>query len=106
MVGSGRLFRALFGTLLFVGVIWFLTVGILANHASKTSTITVRSTEIFKYWKLIGREKRVVHWASDLNYVSRRRVPNGPDPIHNRYIYVLSLLSIKYASCTASKACS
>ncbi|KAE8021618.1 hypothetical protein FH972_007493 [Carpinus fangiana] len=84
MKGGGSVFRALFGALVFVGLIWFLAVGILANCARKTSTITVHSTEIFECWKLNGREKQAVHWNSDINYVSRRRVPNGPDPIHNR----------------------
>ncbi|KAH6822364.1 hypothetical protein C2S53_003829 [Perilla frutescens var. hirtella] len=29
-----------------------------------------------------GREKNLSKF--DLNYVSKRRIPNGPDPIHNR----------------------
>ncbi|KAK4603909.1 hypothetical protein RGQ29_012425 [Quercus rubra] len=84
MASNGRVFRATFGALVFVGVIWFITVGILANRASKRSTITVQSSQIFKYWKLIAREKHAVQWDFNLNYVSKRRVPNGPDPIHNR----------------------
>lgn len=93
MVWGSRVFKVLFVALVFVGVIWLLTVGILVNRASKTSTLTVRSTEIFKYWKQIGREKRAVHWPSDPNYVSKRRVPNGPDPIHNRYLFLFSSLT-------------
>ncbi|KAG6656420.1 hypothetical protein CIPAW_04G021200 [Carya illinoinensis] len=84
MVCGRRVFRALIGALIFVGVIWLSTVGIIANRKNKTSTTMERSTEIFRYWKLIGREKHTAHRHSDLNYVSRRRVPHGPDPIHNR----------------------
>ncbi|KAA0037421.1 CLAVATA3/ESR (CLE)-related protein 25 [Cucumis melo var. makuwa] len=36
-------------------------------------------------WKLIGKEKHFFHWHSDFYSVSKRRVPNGPDPIHNRH---------------------
>ncbi|XP_022961033.1 uncharacterized protein LOC111461653 isoform X2 [Cucurbita moschata] len=37
-------------------------------------------------WKVIGSEKHVFHWHSDFYSVSKRRVPNGPDPIHNRRV--------------------
>ncbi|MBA0648961.1 hypothetical protein Goshw_028908, partial [Gossypium schwendimanii] len=34
--------------------------------------------------KDLGKGKStLVHQRLDLNYISRRRVPNGPDPIHN-----------------------
>lgn len=84
MGGSGRVLKALFGFLLLVGFIWFLFVGILANRATKTTTIRISSSEIFKHSKLIGGQRLAVHQDLDLNYVSKRRVPNGPDPIHNR----------------------
>ncbi|TXG59046.1 hypothetical protein EZV62_016875 [Acer yangbiense] len=102
MESNGRVLRVLFGAVVFFGVIWVLFVGILANHATAetmtmmrartttTTTVTMKvpSTENFKQWKLIAREKNqhhTHHQDSDLNYVSKRRVPNGPDPIHNRY---------------------
>ncbi|KAK9272714.1 hypothetical protein L1049_003091 [Liquidambar formosana] len=86
--GGVRVLRTLFGALVFVGFIWFLFVGILANRVStKTTTATITtipSTLNFKHLKLIGRERHSAHKDLDLNYVSKRRVPNGPDPIHNR----------------------
>lgn len=88
MGSGGCVLRFLIGAVIFLGVIWLLFAGILANHATKT-TVTVPSTEISKHWKLIAREKHHAHQDMDLNYVSKRRVPNGPDPIHNRYIYFL-----------------
>ncbi|KAK1288157.1 CLAVATA3/ESR (CLE)-related protein 25 [Acorus calamus] len=40
----------------------------------------------FEHFRVKGREGSVVRFQSgqDLNFVSKRRVPNGPDPIHNR----------------------
>lgn len=84
--GRSKVLRALFGALLFLGVFWFLFAAILVNHTTKP-TATVSSTGVFKHWKLTGREKRAVLWdSSTFIYVSKRRVPNGPDPIHNRFI--------------------
>lgn len=37
----------------------------------------------------IAREKQI--WDSskfDLNYVTKRKIPNGPDPIHNRFVII------------------
>lgn len=90
-MGVGRrVLRAFFGVVIFWGVIWFLYVGILANQATtRKSRITVPSTRTFKHLNLIGRNSHPIHQDSDLNYVSKRKVPNGPDPIHNRYIIPL-----------------
>ncbi|KAL5740129.1 hypothetical protein ACOSP7_029016 [Xanthoceras sorbifolium] len=86
MGSNGLVLRVLFGAVVIFGVIWVLFVGILANHATETTTtmVTVPLTENFKHWKPIAREKYHTHRDTDLNYVSKRRVPNGPDPIHNR----------------------
>ncbi|KAG8637940.1 CLAVATA3/ESR (CLE)-related protein 25 [Manihot esculenta] len=85
-MGSGRrALRVLFGAIVFLGVLWFLCVGILANHAIRiTRRAQVVSTETFEHSILIGRGRYHHHKDLDLNYVSKRRVPNGPDPIHNR----------------------
>ncbi|KAM0958193.1 hypothetical protein ACFX13_023934 [Malus domestica] len=85
MESRRKVLRALFGALLLLVVFWFFLAGILVNRgAEKKPTVTVSSTKIFKHWKLIGREKHTVVWDSTFIYVSKRRVPNGPDPIHNR----------------------
>ncbi|KDP45436.1 hypothetical protein JCGZ_09685 [Jatropha curcas] len=84
-MGSGnRVLRAIFGAGVLLGVIWLLCVGILANQATKMTRTAVVSTGPFEHWKLTGRGKHHIHQDLDLNYVSKRRVPNGPDPIHNR----------------------
>lgn len=93
MGSNGSVLRVLFGAVLFFGVIWILFVVMLANHETTTrATGTVPSAENFKNWKLNAREKHHTHQDSDPFYVSKRRVPNGPDPIHNRYLSTLQFL--------------
>ncbi|EOA25615.1 hypothetical protein CARUB_v10018963mg [Capsella rubella] len=70
MGGNG--IRALVGAVLYLGMIVFLLVGILANSAS-----SVPSTEKVKTLRFSGKDVNLFH-------VSKRKVPNGPDPIHNR----------------------
>ena len=86
---KGKVLKVFIVVLVLLVVFWFLFVGIIANHATKTMTITVKSTEILKHWKWNGRERNSHYWDSHFIYVSKRRVPNGPDPIHNRYILFL-----------------
>ncbi|KAJ6866686.1 CLAVATA3/ESR (CLE)-related protein 25 [Populus alba x Populus x berolinensis] len=82
---GGRILRALLGAVLFWGVIWFLYVGILPNHATTLMPrIGVPAAGTFQHLKLSGRESHLIRHDMDPNYVSKRRVPNGPDPIHNR----------------------
>ncbi|RVW46456.1 CLAVATA3/ESR (CLE)-related protein 25 [Vitis vinifera] len=90
MGDRSRVLRILFGALIFVGLIWFSYVGVIANQATKP-VITISSTGNFKHMKLM----HAVHQDWDLNYVSKRRVPNGPDPIHNRSLvkWEFSLMS-------------
>ncbi|OMO52775.1 CLAVATA3/ESR (CLE)-related protein 25-like protein [Corchorus olitorius] len=45
-----------------------------------TKSIMVPSTKDFKHWEFVAQDTNNFH----LNHVSKRRVPNGPDPIHNR----------------------
>lgn len=83
MGGRGRVLRASLGAVLFMAFIWFLFVGVLAHRVVKKTTITTKSSELLK---LIGTERHGVKFDCDPYYVSKRRVPNGPNPIHNRYI--------------------
>ncbi|EXB47707.1 hypothetical protein L484_010492 [Morus notabilis] len=83
-----KVLRFFVGALLFLVAFWFLFAGIIADHAAKTVTLKVAtSTERLrlKHWKWNGRERDFLHGNSNFfRYVSKRRVPNGPDPIHNR----------------------
>ncbi|XP_057481270.1 CLAVATA3/ESR (CLE)-related protein 25-like isoform X2 [Actinidia eriantha] len=78
---SGRVLKAMF-----VGFIWLVLVGVLETGGTKTTTtLNPLPSGGLKHEEMRGIEKLAVHLdQSDLNYMSKRRVPNGPDPIHNR----------------------
>ncbi|KAE9612769.1 hypothetical protein Lal_00005790 [Lupinus albus] len=79
-VSSSR--RLLHGALVFVGVIWFMLLAISMNlHQTKTTMVLVPLHVISKHLKLVEMKR---HSNSGMIFVSKRRVPNGPDPIHNR----------------------
>nr|XP_009757043.1 PREDICTED: CLAVATA3/ESR (CLE)-related protein 25-like [Nicotiana sylvestris] len=65
--------KGFLGFLVLLGFVWLLLVGVYENEG-----IMKKNT------KLMKTQKRSFHSKIDLNFVSRRRVPNGPDPIHNR----------------------
>ena len=71
MGGSG--IRALVRSVVSLVIIVFLLVSILANSAP-----SVPSTENVKPLRFSGKDANLFH-------VSKRKVPNGPDPIHNRF---------------------
>ncbi|MFS8017313.1 hypothetical protein Hanom_Chr15g01378901 [Helianthus anomalus] len=56
--------RNSFRVVLLVGFCWFLLFAVLKSRGAT-------------------KQDGVV------NYASKRRVPNGPDPIHNRYVTIL-----------------
>ncbi|KAK8492565.1 hypothetical protein V6N13_017540 [Hibiscus sabdariffa] len=90
MGGSSLSFKALFRTLMLLGLI-FVGLGtlLLQSRGNKTTRIVNHDES----WSSLeeqadgqGKGKStLVHQRMDLNYMSsKRRVPNGPDPIHNR----------------------
>jgi hypothetical protein len=87
-------FKVLFGALALVGVVFLFLVDNQESGRGKmapTST-TTHSVGNFKHADVMGREKLVDHPELDFNYISKRKVPNGPDPIHNRYIFIFFIL--------------
>ncbi|XP_059648923.1 CLAVATA3/ESR (CLE)-related protein 25-like [Cornus florida] len=82
-MGISSSFKALCAALALLGFIWFVFVGTLEVGGRKTTALNGRPTASLGHKVMIGREKLAVHPESDLN-MSKRRVPNGPDPIHNR----------------------
>lgn len=93
MVGSGRVCRGTKEAVFFVGVVCLLLIGIINHQTRQMTMITVvASAGRFEDLKSIGKQRNhgVLHY--DLNFVSKRRVPNGPDPIHNRYIFNITCL--------------
>jgi hypothetical protein len=85
-------FKVLFGALAMAGLtfLFLLGNGQLEGGTGKmpptSTTSSSHSGGNFKRADVLGREKLVDHPDLDFNYMSKRRVPNGPDPIHNRYI--------------------
>lgn len=96
MVGSGRVCRGSKGAVVWVGVVCLLLVGIINHQTRQMTTVTVvASARRFEDLKSIGKQENrgVLHF--NLNFASKRRVPNGPDPIHNRYIFSITCLDEK-----------
>ncbi|XP_061367707.1 CLAVATA3/ESR (CLE)-related protein 25-like isoform X2 [Gastrolobium bilobum] len=79
--------RFFLGTLL-VGLVCLLVVGSLGSGVGTTNptTLSTESSERLKQEHVIGNsDKPLNHAELDFNYMSKRRIPNGPDPIHNRF---------------------
>lgn len=83
--GGVRSRRFLFGALVSVIVILFMFHAFSFNRQTK-KTVLVPYNVISHHLKLVHMERHALHPKSGLIYVSKRRVPNGPDPIHNRYL--------------------
>lgn len=86
---GGGFLRALFWVVAIVLYIVFMFVAILGSGsttltAARTSTATTTKGS-FKYLEVMERDVPSFHQDLDPNNMSKRRVPNGPDPIHNRY---------------------
>lgn len=89
MIGSSRNSRGLLRSLFLLGFLCLLCVGMVSNQQRRLATSTVLSSRSFE---LIGKQRIAGHQASHIHFVSKRRVPNGPDPIHNRYMNITAAL--------------
>ncbi|CAL5188829.1 unnamed protein product [Lathyrus oleraceus] len=69
--------RFLFRVLVVVGFVCFMFFGSLVSGARTGQTTTKHDDEQVV---VVGNHDAQL----DFNYMSKRRVPNGPDPIHNR----------------------
>lgn len=85
--------RLLLGALVSLGFIWFMFLVISVNRQTKrTVLVPMNVNVIFKHLKLVSMQRHGLHSNSKLIIVSKRRVPNGPDPIHNRYTHLSNTL--------------
>ncbi|XP_027154535.1 CLAVATA3/ESR (CLE)-related protein 25 [Coffea eugenioides] len=87
MRGSGRALRATAGAVVFAAVLllWFLLFSIVANNASDKAATRISSTRNLSILTLIASRSRYLpRRPPKYISVSKRRVPAGPDPIHNR----------------------
>ncbi|CAK8536884.1 unnamed protein product [Lathyrus sativus] len=70
--------RFLFRVLVVVGFVSFMFIASLVSGGRTTSTTTTKHDH--QQVVVVGNHDAQL----DFNYMSKRRVPNGPDPIHNR----------------------
>ncbi|KMT07211.1 hypothetical protein BVRB_6g155330 [Beta vulgaris subsp. vulgaris] len=87
-MNSGRLFDKSIKSLLkrvflLVSLLWLSVVGVLASRGPTTTSPTISHVKNHQV-DTIGRGKLLARTEVDINYMSKRKVPNGPDPIHNR----------------------
>lgn len=70
-----------------VSFLWFLLVVVSFGewNFGTRHIIAVPSTRFLKPMQI--QKKSGIHPNLNLNFVSKRRIPNGPDPIHNRYAF-------------------
>ncbi|KAL5722457.1 hypothetical protein ACHQM5_005975 [Ranunculus cassubicifolius] len=80
--------KSLLGAILLFFVTWLLLVEIVAASGATSTRIppeTAAAKGSFKRLDVIPRDSQGAHHLrADPNYMSKRKVPNGPDPIHNR----------------------
>ncbi|KAL3720202.1 hypothetical protein ACJRO7_005088 [Eucalyptus globulus] len=84
-----RASRALYTALAFLGLIWFLSSGIHMSRTAKSATVPLPvppSVQVSGRTKPLTRDGDPAYRDLNLNFVIRRRVPSGPDPIHNRAV--------------------
>ncbi|PHU02742.1 hypothetical protein BC332_27993 [Capsicum chinense] len=69
-----------------LGFVWLLLIGVFENGGTRMDYVHQDAGIMNnnKHMKTHKRSSSHVHPKIDLNLVSKRRVPNGPDPIHNR----------------------
>lgn len=67
--------KVMFGAVILVGLIWLLLFG---------SVVDAANVKNGQSWEGEVKSKPAVHREPDLYYTGKRRVPKGPDPIHNR----------------------
>ncbi|XP_062111742.1 CLAVATA3/ESR (CLE)-related protein 25-like [Humulus lupulus] len=87
-----HLLKLLVRGLAVVGLMWILLAGTPEGTAGTTPNTKSNLAPTESAGKITGKdqvvvegEEKLVHPKLDLiNYMSKRRVPNGPDPIHNR----------------------
>lgn len=85
--GGRRFFKAVFVALVLCIFMSQLFIDNLTSTETKGGTAAaITSVGSLRQVMFIGRKKHSVSGNSDLIAASKRRVPNGPDPIHNRYL--------------------
>ncbi|KAK9682465.1 hypothetical protein RND81_10G075700 [Saponaria officinalis] len=82
--GCRRISKIFVGILLVIFV-WLMFIGTLDSRNSD-GLATSTSSQNLKHVVVVEITKHYVPANADPVYTSKRRVPSGPDPIHNRHI--------------------
>ncbi|KAH6770709.1 hypothetical protein C2S52_015512 [Perilla frutescens var. hirtella] len=78
------LIKACVRLVLLLGVLGFLIIGSHGNGVrNREASGRIRQDFVEAVPMMINRKHRLLS-KLELNYISKRKVPNGPDPIHNR----------------------
>lgn len=72
--------------LVFLGVLRFLIDGANDHHENEGVAGNLKQDFVEVVNMGIRGKHRVLSKLFELNYMSKRKVPNGPDPIHNRSV--------------------
>lgn len=85
--GVTRVLKAICVAFVLVIFVWFLFMGILASGEIEGRTAaTSTSLGNHKHSRLLVWKRHSVPVKLDPINASKRRVPSGPDPIHNRRV--------------------
>ncbi|XP_051118468.1 CLAVATA3/ESR (CLE)-related protein 25 [Andrographis paniculata] len=82
VMGMSR--KAVGAAALSVSVVWFLVVVSLSSDWNNRRDNAVTAVPSITGGRGKQQGSSIHHQDININYVSKRRVPNGPDPIHNR----------------------
>ncbi|XP_029130228.1 CLAVATA3/ESR (CLE)-related protein 25-like [Cajanus cajan] len=78
--------RFLLGALLVMGLVCLIVVGSIESGVRKGTTVSKHSAgNDLKQKHVIGSDKPN-RAELDITFITKSRVPNGPDPIHNRRV--------------------
>lgn len=69
-----------------VSLLCFMLLLSLVHWNCRKNSDSVITKNIDSLTTIRREKRRQLLQKLDLNYVSKRRVPNGPDPIHNKYV--------------------
>lgn len=85
-----------------VSLLCFMLLLSLVHWNCRKNSNSIITKNIDSLTSIRREKRRRLLQKLDLNYVSKRRVPNGPDPIHNKYVslfFFLPLLTMTFLIC-------
>lgn len=83
---SEKATKALLTAFAIASILWLSLIGVVMS--TDTTPVSFGKDSINNHGDevTIRTRKLLGNPTMDINYMSKRRVPNGPDPIHNRHL--------------------